>query len=184
MRKSILYLWFLINSQLLFSQSHLVQDHLVELTGNASNTDFSNNTYYFAYDSCDVSWQVIRDSIPDGWEFSFCFPNCYEPGVNSGSKLFLNNTEQYLNCHIYPNNVPGQGIIEMEIITNGIYRDTVVWRGTAINNLSLNGLIYNSPQKILKIYNIEGKILAQPLKNQILFIEYENGIVEKRIFIE
>ena len=184
MRKSIIYLCFLINSQLLFSQSHLVQDHLVELTGNASNTDFSNNTYYFAYDSCDVSWQVIRDSIPDGWEFSFCFPNCYEPGVNSGSKLFLNNTEQYLNCHIYPNNVPGQGIIEMEIITNGIYRDTVVWRGTAINNLSLNGLIHNSPQKILKIYNIEGKILAQPLKNQILFIEYENGIVEKRIFIK
>ena len=59
-----------------------------------------------------------------------------------------------------------------------------MWRGTAINNLSLNVLVHNRPQKILKIYNVEGKILAQPVKNQILFIEYENGIVEKRIFIE
>ena len=50
-----------------------MQELFVELTCNASNTDFSNNTYYFTYDSCDVSWQVIRDSIPEGWEHFFVF---------------------------------------------------------------------------------------------------------------
>ena len=100
MSKKILFLFFLISTQLLYSQTHLVQDLFVELTGSATNGDFSNNTYYFAYDSCDVSWQVIRDSIPDAWEFSFCFPNCYEPGITSGNKLFLNNTEQFLKDSI------------------------------------------------------------------------------------
>ena len=86
----------------------------------------------------------------------FCFPNCYEPGITSGNKLFLNNTEQYLNCHIYPNNVPGTGVIEMEITTNGLYRDTVVWVGTAIDNLFINELVDNRPQGVLNIYNLEG----------------------------
>ena len=184
MSKIILSLFFLMSSQLLFSQSYLVQELFVELTGNATNTDFSNNTYYFAYDSCYVSWQVIRDSVPEGWEYSFCFPNCYEPGITSGNKLFLNDTEQYLNCHIYPNNVPGTGVIEMEIITNGLYKDTVVWRGTATDNLFLNELVDNSPQRVVNIYNLEGKILAKPTKNQIILIEYENGIIEKRVFLE
>ena len=184
MSKKIPFLFFLMSTQLLCSQTHLVQDLFVELTGNATNGDFSNNTYYFAYDSCDVSWQVIRDSIPDGWEYSFCFPNCYEPGITSGNKLFLNNTEQYLNCHIYPNNVPGTGVIEMEITTNDLFKDTVVWVGTAIDNLFLNELVDNRPQSVLNIYNLDGKILAKPTKNQIILIEYENGIIEKRIFLE
>ena len=74
MSKTILSLFFLMSSQLLCSQSYLVQELFVELTGNATNADFSNNTYYFAYDSCDVSWQVIRDSIPEGWSTLFVFP--------------------------------------------------------------------------------------------------------------
>ena len=72
----------------------------------------------------------------------------------------------------------------MEITTNGVYKDTLVWRGTAIDNLFLNELVDNSPQRILNIYNLEGKILAKPTKNQIILIEYENGIIEKRIFLE
>ena len=182
--KIIVYLLLLINTQLLYSQSYLLQDFFVELTGNATNGDFSNNTYYISYDSCHVSWQVIRDSIPDGWEFSFCFPNCYEPGTTSGNNLFLSNTEHYLNCHIYPNNVPGTGVIEMEITTNSSYKDTLVFQGTAIDNLFLNELNDRTSQSILNIYNLEGKILANPIKNQIILIEYENGSIEKTIFLE
>ena len=173
-----------MSSQLLFSQSYLVQELFVELTGNATNADFSNNTYYFAYDSCDVSWQVIRDSIPEGWKAFFVFPTVMSQELLLNNKLFLNNTEQFLNCHIYPNNVPGVGVIEMEITTNSVYKDTLVWRGTAIDNLFLNELVDNSPQRILNIYNLEGKILAKSTKNQIILIEYENGIIEKRVFLE
>ena len=184
MYKAILFFIFLLSSQLSFAQSHEIEELFIEMSGNATNGDFSNNTYYVAFDTCDVSWQIIRDSIPDAWEFSFCFPNCYEQGITSGNKLFLNNTEQFLNCHIYPNNVPGTGFIEMEITTNGLYKDTVVWFGTEINNLFLNELVINSKKRIRNIYNLDGKILAKPIKNQIIFIEYENGIIEKRIFLE
>ena len=85
---------------------------------------------------------------------------------------------------IYPNNVSGVGVIEMEITTNDVYKDTLVWRGTAIDNLFLNELVDNSPQRILNTYNLEGKILDKPTKNQIILIEYENGIIEKRVFLE
>ena len=45
----------------------------VELTGNSTNEDFSNNTYYFAHDSCDVSWQVIRDLFQKAGSTLFVF---------------------------------------------------------------------------------------------------------------
>ena len=98
--------------------------------------------------------------------------------------MYLNNTEHYLNCHIYPNNVPGTGVIEMEITTNSTNKDTLVFQGTAIDNLSLNELNDRTLQSILTIYNLEGKILANPIKNQIILIEYENGSIEKTIFLE
>ena len=100
MYKAILFFIFLLSSHLSFDKSHEIEELFIELSGNATNGDFSNNTYYVAFDTCDVSWQIIRDSIPSGWEFSFCFPGCYEPGVTSGSSLFTGNTEHFLNCHI------------------------------------------------------------------------------------
>jgi len=61
-----LYRYFYIFTQNLFSQTHEIEELVVELSGNASDSDFSNNTYYYAFDSCDVSWEIINDSIPDG----------------------------------------------------------------------------------------------------------------------
>ena len=95
MRKIFISL-FIIFTQNLFSQTHSIEDLVVELSGNASNSDFSNNTYYYAYDSCNISWEIISESIPDGWDFSFCFPICYSPGVTSGSHVFLNNSIDWL----------------------------------------------------------------------------------------
>ena len=97
MYKTILFVVFLLSTQYIFSQSHEIEELFIELSGNATNGDFSNNTYYVAFDSCDVSWQIIRDSIPSGWEFSFCFPNCYDPGVTSGNSLFLDNSETFVS---------------------------------------------------------------------------------------
>ena len=183
MRKTILFFISLLTTQVLFSQSHEVEEHFVELSGNATNGDFSNNTYYVAYDSCYVSWQIIRDSVPNGWEFSFCFPNCYVPGITSGSSLFLDNSEHYLNCHIYPNNVAGSGIIEMEITTNSIHRDTITWSAIAADNLFLNESPSNSGERVINIYNLEGQILSKQQPNQILLIEYDNGSIQKSIFL-
>ena len=64
--REILISLFIIFTQNLFSQTHEIEELFVELSGNASDSDFSNNTYYYAFDSCDVSWEIINDSIPDG----------------------------------------------------------------------------------------------------------------------
>ena len=182
MRKLFLFS-FIIFTQNLFSQTHAIEQLVVELSGNASDSDFSNNTYYHAYDSCDVSWTIISDSIPDGWLFSICFPICYSPGITSASQVFSNNSEQYLNCHIYPNNIAGSGIIHMEITTNGVQRDTVEWRATAINDLTLNEYSETSNRKIINIYNLEGRKLSKPIRNQVILIEFDDGLIEKKFIL-
>ncbi len=184
MYKAILFFIFLLSQQLSFAQTHSVEELFIELSGNATNGDFSNNTYYVAFDTCDVSWQIISDSIPSGWEFSFCFPVCYEPGVTSGSSLFTDNSEYFLNCHVYPNNIAGSGIIEMEITTNSIHKDTIIWSAIAVDNLFLNETTSNFDDRIVNIYNLEGKILSRPVPNEMLLIKYDSGLIQKRIFIK
>lgn len=183
-RKLILFFISALVFQPILSQSYFIDDLFVDISGNASDSDFSNNTYYKAIDSCQVNWLVINESIPNGWNFSFCFPNCYEPGVNAGSSLFLENSQQLLNCHIYPNNVPGTGVIEMEITTNETFKDTVVWSATAFNNLSATQITLKPRGKIVRIFNVEGKRMLTPIRNQISFIEYENGEVIKSVYMK
>ena len=179
----IFIFFFIISTQHLFSQTHAIEELVVNLSGNASVSDFGNNTYYHAYDSCDVSWTIIGDSIPNGWLFSICFPVCYSPGITSASQVFPNNSEQYLNCHIYPNNIPGSGVIYMEITTNGVQRDTIEWRATAINDLTLNEYSETSNRKIINIYNLEGRKLSKAITNQVILIEFDDGLIEKRIML-
>ena len=179
----IFIFFFIIFTQYLFSQTHAIEELVVNLSGNASVSDFSNNTYYHAYDSCDVSWTIINDSIPNGWLFSVCFPVCYSPGITSASQVFPSNSEQLLNCHIYPNNIPGSGVIYMEITTNGVQKDTVEWSATAINDLTLNEDSEIDNRKIINIYNLEGRKLSKAITNQVILIEFDDGLIEKRLIL-
>ena len=91
MRKLFLFS-FIIFTQNLFSQTHAIEQLVVELSGNTTDSDFSNNTYYHAYDSCDVNWTIISDSIPDGWLFSICFPYLFTRlRQQKFSQIILNN---------------------------------------------------------------------------------------------
>ena len=179
MIKIITFSISLIICQVLNAQSYSIEEISITLSGNASNGDFSNNTYYNALDSCNVSWEIIQDSVPNSWEYSFCFPNCFVPGIISGNSTFLPNSEQYLNCHIYPNNTSGNGVIKMEITTNGIYKDTITWNGSAVSDLITNDLVSNTKSDIKYIYDIQGKMYNSILINQIMIVEYENGLKEK-----
>ena len=183
MYKVVLFFFLALSSQFIFAQTHTIEQLFVELSGEATADDYSNNTYYHAIDSCSVSWQVISDSVPDGWLVSFCFPNCYEPGVTIASSVFADNSDQYLNCHIYPNNVTGTGVVKMEITTNNTHKDTVVWRATALENLFLTELDASAKGKILNVYNLEGKMISKSITNQIVLVEFENGIIEKRFVL-
>ena len=71
----------------------------------------------------------------------------------------------------------------MEIITNEIERDTVEWRATAINDLGLNKYSETSNKKIVNMYDLAGKKLSKPNINQVIIIEYEDGLIEKDSFL-
>ena len=68
-------------------------------------------------------------------------------------------------------------------MTNGIQRDTVEWRATAINDLTLNEYSETSNRKIINMYNLEGRKLSKAIRNQVILIELNDALIEKRLLL-
>ena len=168
-----------------FGQMHTIDQHNLQMYGNTNDNDISINTYYNALDTCSISWNIIKDSLPSQWEFSICFPNCYVIGIVNSQNLIYPNEQAYLNCHMYANGQSGNGIIQMEITTNNLHKDTVTWLGS-ISNISssdpLNVIDFESTQ-LIKVIDIFGRE-TKGTKNEVLFYIYNDGTVEKRIVIK
>ena len=111
-------------------QSHNIDDDELFMSGTIEDLDINVNTYYNAIDAVQVDWSIIEANIPEGWEFSFCFPNCHPIGVMEANAQFPATSEQYLNCHVYPNGIAGEGLLRMQLMTNGTALDTVTWHAT------------------------------------------------------
>ncbi len=139
---------FLIVPLTINAQTHSIDQKIINLSDIYTVNDFYKNTYYNAIDSVDVSWEIIEHTMPEEWSFSNCFPFCNPVGVTSGLNNFPANSSQYLNCHFYPNNTPGMGMVKMLIITNQIHLDTVTWIGTADSNSVSIFELYNSDTKV------------------------------------
>ena len=137
MRYTILILLLCV-SNLSDGQSHTIDDYEVILEGTIAETSPAQNTYYNALEEVSLTWQIVGLEGPSEWDFSFCFPNCYDIGVTEGDLNFTAGTEQYLNCHVYPNQTPGTGMAQMEIVTNGTAVDTVTWLVTISAPLSVS----------------------------------------------
>ena len=163
-----------------FGQMHTIDQHNLQMYGNTNDNDISINTYYNALDTCSISWSIITDSIPSQWEFSICFPSCFVIGITSSQDLLLPNEQSYLNCHMYPNGQEGNGVIQMEITTNNLYKDTITWTGS-ISNVSFVSE-HSTNKELLKVTDLLGRETKQ--KNQPLLYIYDDGTVEKRIVIE
>ena len=177
-----IYSFILVFPLTLFGQNppHSIDDHYMQMNCYFLDNDMSINTHYNTNDACSISWKVIKDSVPSAWEFSFCFPICYAPGVTAGQDVFASGQNIYLNCHMYPNGQPGYGVVQMEITTNGIYKDTVTWTGLADNMSSVQESDSFQDSDIVAIYNLYGKTI-QKIKNPgIYIIEFKNGIRQKR----
>ena len=159
--------------------THTIDDYTIELSDISTVSDFYQNTYYNAIETCDISWQIVEAEMPNEWEFSVCFPSCYNPGVMSGTANFSASTNQYLNCHFYPNNTAGQGVVKMEITTNSNAIDTVVWIGTAVDATNLGAYHILNTYEIEGIYSLDGRKVDQILTNSPVFIRYETGLVRK-----
>ena len=109
------------------SQTHTIVNDTLYISGVSSDNDVAAHTYYNTFSDVEVSWHVLDVQIPDGWEYSFCFPICYSIGVTESTNEFPSNSQQYLNCHVYPNGFPGTGTIRMLIETDGVQQDVVTW---------------------------------------------------------
>ena len=159
--------------------THTIDDYTIELSDISTVSDFYQNTYYNALEACDISWQIVETEMPNEWEFSICFPSCYDPGVISGTANFSASTNQYLNCHFYPNNTAGHGVVIMEITTNSNAIDTVVWIGTAVESTNLGTYHLLNTDEIEGIYSLYGRKVDQILTNSSVFIRYKSGLVRK-----
>ena len=124
---------------LAFGQSHSIDEYELFMSGTVEDLDININTYYNAIDAVQVDWSIIETDVPEGWEYSFCFPNCHPIGVVEANAEFPAASEQYLNCHVYPNGISGEGILRMELTTNGAAVDTVTWHATidAVSGLDI-----------------------------------------------
>ena len=115
----------------LFSQTHSIDNTNLQASGLPTDFDITKSTFYNAYDTCEVSWVLINDSMPAQWDISFCFPACYPIGVTSAQDTFMPTAKVYLNGHFYPNLVAGEGYMQMQITTNSNFVDTITWYGVA-----------------------------------------------------
>tara|TARA_B100001758_G_scaffold247921_1_gene268563 strand:+ start:6048 stop:6599 length:552 start_codon:yes stop_codon:yes gene_type:complete len=163
-----------------YGQTHFINEYDMQMYGNVNDADISINTFYNTFDTCNVSWKIITDSLPSQWEFSICFPSCFLIGVTSSQDLFLPDDQAYLNCHMYPHGQVGNGIVQMEITTNNLYKDTITWTGYISNISAITE--FNKKRKLIKATDLLGRETKQ--KNQPLLYLYDNGTVEKRIVID
>ena len=164
--------------------SHTIDDYIIELYDISTVTDFYQNTYYNALEECSISWTIVEAHLPYEWEFSVCFPNCYNPGITNGLSNFNAGTNNYLNCHFYPNNTSGQGIIKMEITTNLVNKDTVIWIGTASEPTNLLTNNHSNTNVIESIFTLDGKKIDGILTNFPVLIKYKSGLIKKYQKIE
>jgi len=175
-----LFLILLLSPIIGFGQTHFIDQHDLQMYGTTNDYDISINTFYNTLENCNISWNIINKSIPSQWDFSICFPNCYVIGITSGQYSFLPNEQAYLNCHMYPNGQAGNGIVQMEIITNNLYKDTITWTGSISNVSAISE--HNKNSKLLKVIDLLSREKRQI--NQPIFYIYDDGTVKKKIIIE
>lgn len=172
--KHIIFLLSILISFNLIGQSFTIQDNNMSLSGHPTDADFSQNTYLLAQADDSLSWNIVVDSMPSSWEFSNCFPNCYVVGVTNGELVISNGQSYYLNCHIYPNNTAGEGIITMEITNGAGTTEFVTWHGIA-GSVGIINNYFNEKDNIKSIYNLNGQVVKEFTPNQIYIVQLKDG---------
>ena len=158
-----------------YCQSFSVQQNNVSLNGLSSNFDFSENTYLDALADDSLIWNIISDSLPSSWDFSYCFPNCYSIGVTTGNLVISNGQSYFLNCHIYPNNTSGEGFITMEITDGAGTSELVTWYGVAGSVGIVNNYYDSNKNNIKCIYDLSGKIVDDFKPNKIYIVQLNDN---------
>ena len=75
---------------------------------------------------------------------------------------------------MYPNGQAGYGIIQMEITTNGMYKDTVTWTGDVSGISSINEAHILDKSNVNQIYDLSGRKVNVMQNAGVYIIEYKN----------
>ena len=180
MLKLIFSVCCLLSMGFSFSQSFSVDETNITIEACTECASPANNTYLNALSDETVYWSIIDVNIPEGWEFSNCFPNCYPIGTTSGVLTISSGEQYYLNCHVYPNEIMGEGTITMQISDNKGTVENVTW-SVFIGSASLIENALNQ-KEIRGYYTLEGKEISEPLKGVLMFVVFEDG-TSQQIFI-
>ena len=158
------------------TQVFTIDDNYIELSDNYTVNNFSANTFLNTLTELTITYEIIVDSVPAGWDFQNCFPTCYPVNTYSIDPVtFPSDSSVYLNGHFYPNNIIGEGLIIMELSAqHGLYLDTVTWRGEAVLELDLGEDFFNN-SSIKKIHNITGQIVRDFSFGNIFLVTFEDN---------
>ena len=158
------------------SQVFNIESDYINFSGNYLDNNFSSNTFLNTLTDVSITYEIILDSMPNGWDFQNCFPVCNPINTyDFGPISFPADSSVYLNGHFYPNGIIGEGLLVMELSAqHGLFLDTVTWRGTATEETNLKEYL-NSSNEIKHITNLNGQILKNRSSEKIIIVHYKNG---------
>lgn len=166
----------------LLAQDYTFQELNLDIEGVATDYDISNDTYIdVVANEINLSWEIIEMNVPEEWFTTFCFEQCYPPGINAGDGTFYAGSSNLVNCHVYPEGVIGEGVVKMHI-TDSLRSDTVTWTVSVTNPVGIEEMLLNEAVEIDAIYDLSGRKLNAVLNQQIVIIRYKNGL-SKKVFI-
>ena len=158
------------------AQVFTIDNDYIELYSSSTEGEFSENTFLNTLEETIITYEIITDSLPEGWDFQNCFPTCNPLNTYSIDPIsFPSDSTIYLNAHFYPNNVPGEGLLKMEISANhGTFVDTVTWRAVASPQINLCENL-NDASQIKFITNLSGQKINNLQSEKIFIITYKNN---------
>jgi hypothetical protein len=177
-----LLLTLLMTHNYTYGQSFNVDENTVNIDACTACTGPANNTNLNALEDATLSWSIVDLDIPEGWEFSNCFPNCYEIGVTSGVLNITSGQQYYLNCHVYPNEIAGEGVITMQITDNNGTIEEVTWNAVIGSAGLFESILDQDELTIKSIHNLQGQQIHELLKNKLQIVVFSDNS-RKQVFI-
>ena len=177
-----LLLIFLLTHSYTYAQSFNVDENTVNIDACTNCAGPGSNTNLNGLEDATLNWSIVDTDIPAGWDFSNCFPNCYEIGVTSGVLNITSGQQYYLNCHVYPNEIAGEGSITMQITDNSGTIEEVTWNAIIGSAGLFENILDQDELTIKSIYNLQGQQIPELLKNQLQIIVFSDNS-RKQVYI-
>ena len=58
------------------AQVFTIENDYIELYSSSTEGEFSENTFLNTLEETTITYEIITDSLPEGWDFQNCFPTC------------------------------------------------------------------------------------------------------------